>query len=306
VRFSPLARPLTAVVAAVLVAGTLAACSGGPFDAGCTPEFAPGDTSNAVTTSGEIGGTPDVELPTPLIADDVQRTVAIAGDGAVVSSGAAALLSFTYYEGATGSSLTQSTGVYAASDVNLAFGESLVCAREGSRLVVAGPAEELNAQFAGATDTVVAVIDVEQVFLGKANGVNQLPLDGMPTVVTAVDGTPGLALGYQADVTAARTATIKAGGGAVVGEDDQVVFHARLFTWPSADATEATVASQPDSWTTGRPFVQQPTLDFLGEQDLVDAIVGSKVGSQLLVVIPTDGGGANAFVLDILGIVTTD
>jgi hypothetical protein len=305
VRLSPLARPLTAVVAAALVAGTLAGCTASAFGADCS-EFAPGDASNAVSVTGDVGDTPVVELPTPLIANEVQRTVAVAGEGEPVDAGAAVLVSYTYYEGASGSTVTESTGVYTASDVNGALGESLACAAAGSRLVLAGPAGDIDPQYEGTDETLVAVVDIEQVFLGKANGVNQLPLDGMPTVVTAVDGTPGLALGYQADVTQARTATIKAGGGAVVKEDDVVVFQARLFTWSSPTATEATVAAQPDSWTTGRAFVQAPTLDFLGEQALVDAIVGAKVGSQLLVVLPGENGGASAFVLDILGIAPTD
>ncbi|MGV3713420.1 hypothetical protein [Pseudolysinimonas sp.] len=306
-RLSPLARPLTAVVAAVLVAGALAACTTSGSDSDCS-QFAPGDTSNAVTVSGEVGGTPVVDLPTPLIANEVQRTVAVAGEGDRIESGAAVLVSYTYYEGASGGSVTESTGVYTASDVNLALGESLVCARPGSRLVLAGPAEDIDAQYAGTSDTLVAVVDIQQVFLGKANGINQLPLDGMPTVVTAVDGTPGLALGYQADVAEPRAATIKAGGGSVVKEGDVIVFQARLFTWSSPTATEATVSGQPDSWSTGRAFVQAPTLEFLGDQTLVDAIVGAKVGSQLLVVIPDAGGTGttNAFVIDILGIATTD
>ena len=46
---SPLARPLTAVIAAVLVSGALAGCTGFSIDGGCTPAFQPGDASNAVT-----------------------------------------------------------------------------------------------------------------------------------------------------------------------------------------------------------------------------------------------------------------
>ena len=38
----------------------------------------------------------------------------------------------------------------------------------------------------------MVVIDVTAAYLGKADGFNQLPKDGMPTVVTAVDGTPGI------------------------------------------------------------------------------------------------------------------
>lgn len=300
-RSSPLARPLTAVAAAVLVTGVLAGCTGSAFGSGCTPEFAAGDASEAVSVSGEVGRTPVVDLPTPLIAEEPQRSVAVAGEGAPIESGSIARVDYVSYDGQTGSVLNEETRFLSASEVGLALGESLVCAREGSRLVLAGPAEELDATYAGATATLVAVLDVHEVFLGKANGVNQLPLDGMPTVVTAVDGTPGLALGYQADVTEARIATIKAGSGATVQEGETVVFHARSFTWSSASATEASLGGI-DSWTTGNPYPIAPTVESMGDETLVEAIVGSKVGSQLLVVLPDETGGATAYVFDILGI----
>lgn len=300
-RSSPLARPLTAVAAAVLVTGVLAGCTGSVFGSGCTPEFAPGDATSAVTVSGEVGRTPVVDLPTPLIAEEPQRSVAIEGEGAEIEAGSIARVDYVSYDGQTGSVLNEETRFLTAGEVGLALGESLVCAHAGSRLVVVGPAEELDATYAGATATLVAVLDVDEVFLGKANGVNQLPLDGMPTVVTAVDGTPGLALGYQADVTEPRVATIKAGSGATVEEGETVVFHARSFTWSSASATEASLGGI-DSWTTGNPYPIAPTVDSMGDETLVDAIVGAKVGSQVLVVLPDETGGATAYVFDILGI----
>jgi hypothetical protein len=239
VRRSPLARPLTVVLAAALVAGTLAGCTGGPFSGGCTPAYQPGDASTAVSVNGEVGDTPAVTMPTPLIATEPERTVTVEGEGEPIPAGATVLASYVYYEGASGASVNESSALYSASDRSLAIGEALVCATAGSRLVVTGPAEQLVADYPGETATLVAVIDIVEVFLGKANGVNQLPLDGMPTVVTAVDGTPGLALGYQAEVVEPRTATIKAGSGAVVADDATVVFHARSFTWSSPTSADA-------------------------------------------------------------------
>jgi hypothetical protein len=123
----------------------------------------------------------------------------------------------------------------------------------------------------------------------------------MPTVVTEVDGAPGLALGYQAAVTEPRTAVIKAGGGATVAEGDTVAFHARTFTWSSSSSSEAKLGGI-DSWSRNLPYLLEPTLESMGDESLVSALVGNAVGSQILVVIPSEAGGATAYVFDILGI----
>ncbi len=52
---SPLARPLTAVIAAVLVSGALVGCSSFSLSGECIPAFQPGDASNAVSASGDVG-----------------------------------------------------------------------------------------------------------------------------------------------------------------------------------------------------------------------------------------------------------
>jgi len=304
VRRSPLARPLTATVAAVLVASALAGCTAVSFAGECEPVFEPGDASNAVTATGDVGNSPAVEFPTPLIAEETQRTVSTHGSGDSVSPGAAVLYTLVYYIGATGEAITESTPVLGvASDTSLGLGEALQCATAGSRIVLTGPAEEIDAQYEGVTDTLVAVIDVETVFLGKANGINQLPQDGMPTVVTAVDGEPGITLTYQEAPTETRAAVIKAGSGATVAEGDTIVYHGRNWTWPAGVGSSPTVG-QLDTWSAGIPTVLDIDPETLSDATVFDALEGAKVGSQLLLVIPnTSGdGGASVVVLDILGI----
>jgi hypothetical protein len=312
VRRSPLARPVlvrsaTAVVAAVLVAGALTACSGVSIDGDCDPAFGPGDASSIVTASGDVGDSPAVEFPTPLISDDVERSVLVAGSGEPAAPGSTVLFDIVSFVGATGEAAAESTtALAAADDRKLALGEALACATPGSRIVLTGPAEQIDAQYAGTTDTLVAVIDVTSVFLGKANGVNQLPQDGMPTVVTAVDGEPGITSTYLVAPSEPRTATIKAGGGAVVEEGDLVAFHARSWSWTPGGTTSV---GSIDSWSTGQPFVLEPTADSMaGQQELADAILGAKVGSQVLVVIPgaDESAAATVYVFDILGIVPQD
>jgi hypothetical protein len=306
VRRSPLSRPLTAVLAAVLVSGALAGCTSATIDGGCVSKFAPGDASSAVTATGDIGDAPDVEFPTPLIAEKTQRSVLISGDGEPAAAGSVVRATFTSFDGTTGASTGDGTALLSASDVARQLGESLECVTVGARLAVVGPAADLFAD--GAGGTIVAVLDIEAIYLGKANGVNQLPQDGMPTVVTAVDGTPGISSTYLPVAEKSRTATIKAGSGATVAEGDTVVFHARTWTW-SAGTTNSVSLGAIDSWSRGTPYALVPSAETLtGQEALADAIVGATVGSQVLVVIPDPETPATAtvYVFDILGILADE
>jgi hypothetical protein len=305
VRRSPLARSLTTVIAAVLVSSTLASCTGVALaGGGCEPAFGPGDASNAVTASGDVGDSPAIEFPTPLIAEETQRTVLVEGEGEPAAPGSIIRASFVYLDGASGAAGEETTAFFTASDVAKQLGEALECVTVGSRLAVVGQVGDLHPDATDEEGTLVVVLDIEAIYLGKANGVNQLPQDGMPTVVTAVDGTPGISSTYVPPADEPRIATIKAGGGATVADDSAVVFHARSWSWSAGTGNSVTLG-QVDSWTRGTPFAFVPTLEALnGEQSLVDAIVGAKVGSQVLVVIPdADGAGtATVYLFDILGI----
>jgi peptidylprolyl isomerase len=316
VRRSPLARPVlartaSALVAAVLVTGALAGCSVLSLGAGC--DIAPGDASTTITATGDLGSTPAVEFPTPLLVDSPEASVLSGSDGAAIEPGSMVFGNAVYFDAQSGASIGDTPQFFAASDAGLAIGQALACATTEARIAVVGPAGELSAnadliQAIGADTVIVAVIDVQQVFLGKANGVNQLPQDGMPTVVTAVDGTPGISSTYVPAAEEARTAVVKAGGGATVAEGDTVVFHARSWNWTAGSTTTVTLG-QIDTWSAGSPVALIPTVDALiGEQALVDALVGSKVGSQMLIVIPVadDPTAATVYVFDILGILSQD
>ena len=298
-RLTPLARPLTAVAAAALVVGALTGCTGSALGGGCTPEFQPGDASKAVSVSGEVGATPVITYPTPLLVETAERSVVVPGDGATAVEGSALLVGVTFRDAASDAVVDAVSGLITASDDFLTLGSSLVCANEGSRLVLVGPSSDIWPQ--APSEYVVAVIDVLQVFLGKANGVNQLPLDGMPTVVTAVDGTPGIALAYSSAPDEVRVSTVKAGGGATVRDGDTVIRHTRTWSWPRTEGGTPSLGTF-DTWAGFQP---RP-LDALAESDdpAARAVVGAKVGSQLLVVTPgVDGGAATIYVIDILGII---
>jgi hypothetical protein len=310
VRRSPLARPLTALVAATLVTGALAGCSGFPFGGGCTPEIPTGDASSTVVATGDVGEQPSIEFPTPLIVDAAERSVLTLGEGAPIDEYSAVAIQATIFDAATGGVIeataysgSASTFLFTAGESLGTFGDALVCATVGSRLALVTPSEMMSDDFDPSTDlsggAYVVVIDIVRSWLGKANGVNQLPLDGMPTVVTAVDGTPGVTVSTQLPPTTVRASTIKAGAGATIADDDTSILGIRGWSWSSGGSV--TLSTAGDTWATHRPARStEATLpDAVTEQ-----IVGAKVGSQILIVLPNDDGSGDAaiYVIDVLGI----
>jgi hypothetical protein len=151
------------------------------------------------------------------------------------------------------------------------------------------------------------------VYLGKADGINQLPKDGMPNVITAVDGQPGIVLQELDKPTTARSELVKAGGGAVVKKGQKAVMLFTGWTWPSANGDQPAVVSALDTWSSGVASSVPLSKGSLPAAAL-SALVGQKVGSQVLVVLPPkDGFGSNPpqgvtakdtviLVFDILGV----
>ena len=305
------------VAAAVLLVagGLLSGCAGVPgFGGPCEP-IASGDASNLIEADGELGSEPEVDFPTPLVAKSAERTVLEQGEGEELRSGAVADIEYSILNGATGEVLGASDYAdgpgarFTVDETAQTLGEALRCAQAGSRLAVATTAADVygpgGLEQAGIDDdaTLVFVVDVERTWLGKADGVNQLPADGMPTVVTAVDGTPGVVVPAEAAPSEARSSTIKAGDGAVVREDDDIVLHYSSFSWPAEVGEKP--SAQDSSWGQS-PITYTVSNDAEFGEDVAEALVGATVGSQLLVVVPGQDAGATIFVLDILGVESDD
>lgn len=314
VRRSPVTRSLTALAAAALVSGALAGCVASPFGDPCGDAYRPGDASATVTATGPIGAKPAVRFPTPLIATTPELSVVQSGEGPRIEGTAAVSVEYTLYDASNGSVLqatgysgSASRGIVNAGDGRPVLADALVCAQPGSRLAVVFPAEALDATFSAETElsgtTYVLVLDVVDTWLGQANGFNVLPQDGMPTVVTAVDGTPGITVGTLDIPAESRTAAVKAGGGATVAEGDVAVLHVRSWSWTGTSVSVGSI----DTWeghTPGR-LEADPSLGDPANipAEVYSALVGATVGSQLIVVVPAaDGGSATVFVVDVLGI----
>ena len=320
---------LTAAALATVLASSLTACSGIPGLGGCEPFYQPGEASELVTATGS-GDTsaPDVQFPTPLIADSPQLSTLIPGEGDPIPHRGTVDVRLSVLDGASGqpiaSSYSSQQGFfrYVAGGDGRALVRALECAQVGDRLALTATARDtlgdnvVDDPNSGIDPnaTLVLVYDVIASYLGAANGVNQLPQDGMPDVVTAPDGQPGITVPKSDAPDQTRVALIKAGGGAEVADGDVAVVHFSAWTWPTPGDTPADV----DSTWSASPISETVTKSGSDAQRVAPGVVaklaGLTVGSQLLVVIPAsvaypggvpsniDSTSTLIYVVDVLGI----
>ncbi|MFT4052287.1 MAG: FKBP-type peptidyl-prolyl cis-trans isomerase [Microbacterium sp.] len=287
-------RPLAALSVVAASAFLLAGCSGSTdADATasasattvdlCDSAAASGDTSDAISVSGEVGEIPTVDFATPIDVTDLEleRTVAVEGDGDEIVSGDFVDYAATILDGSTGEVLSQSgyeEGEVLPEQISSDNGGQLFgCATIGSRLVLVGATGDET------TPSVVYVIDVLGVTPIAAWGEEQDAVDGMPTVTLDDDGAPTITIPDADAPTETEIVDLKIGDGATVEEGDQVLLQYTGVRWSTGETFDST-------WDNGGV----PTT--LTTTDVVDgfkaALEGQTVGSQVLVVMtPADGYG---------------
>ena len=312
-------RSLSLLVIATLATSALAGCASSSADATCTYDEKPGDGVSAVSVTGSFGSAPDVTFATPLKASTNQNVIVSEGDGLVSHYGDSVSIDVSLYDGTT-AELLSSTNYDGAGFALLpldasaqpALAKALECVHVGSRvLAVLGDAANLTTSLGlAAGTTLVAVFDVHDVYLGKADGTPQNVPDGFPMIVLAEDGTPGITfLSGATPPSETRIAVLKAGTGATVGADSQVTVAYSGWLWPTDGGTPTQFDS---TWANGKkPATFSPSGVVPG---FSKALIGQRVGSQIEVIIsPEDGYGSAGtgsippnstlvFVIDILGV----
>jgi peptidylprolyl isomerase len=319
---------LSAVAVAALVVASLAGCSSSA-SADCAPAYASGAASKLVKATASTA-----TFPTPLVAKTSQVSANKAGKGSPVRNGDQVDYTYAIYDGKDGAPIGATKSVIRGGASNSAKADSIIrslqCAKGGERYSLVSTVEDAFGKGAGGgdfadQDTLVIVVDVKDRFLGKANGVNQLPLDGMPDVITAVNGQPGIVVQELDKPKTLRIATIKAGSGPAIKKNDTVHIKYSGWTWPtsaggkpvvwpggtSADGTASKAGNA--TWTDDVATDVQVGKGMT--PGLYKALIGAKVGSQVLVVMPPkDGFGASSaqygfsetdttiMVIDVLGI----
>lgn len=305
---------LALIATAGLVAVALAGCAPAP-----EPQANPGQSTDAVKVTGDFGEEPRVEFPAPLVPKETQCAEIIEGEGEYLRDDQFVLIGASLFSGTTGEDIqTVGYGEDGPAPLPLsqtlpAFQKGLTCAREGSRVVVVGPSEDLSADAAEGGDSVVAVFDVMKAFPARADGAPRLTRDGFPAVVLAPDGRPGITIPNNdppVDETS-EVEVLKQGNGQTVEDGDTVVVQYTGVLW---DDSKKVFDS---TWQQGAPatFVVGEGDDAQVIPGFTRAIVGQQVGSQVGVIVPpSDGygdqetasipaGSTLFFVIDILGVI---
>ena len=300
-------RKTSAVLATLsLAALALTGCASAPSFAGETCDRAADSSAilDSVTVDGELGAKPDVEVFGPVKASKTSYADAVVGDGRTLTSTSQPfVLDLTFFAGNSGKPLYETEynddlsrvhSIAYWSQKSAGLEKALECTTGGSRVVAVLTPDDFgqaNVEAFGLDDdeNVVAVIDVLDVSLARAEGAPQFnDAQGMPTVVRAPDGTPGVIVPDSPAPKKSVTQTLIKGDGAVVEKGQTIITNLTAVGWDDKKVATSTWGSEPN----------------IGPA--ANELVGATVGSQLLVVVPeADGNKATAIVVDILGIVPT-
>lgn len=305
-------RKIPAVFAVLgLTAVGLAGCAI-PAPTQACPRPAPADSAvtDLVTVTGEVGAKPTVSVPTPFHADEVAYEDLVTGTGPALDSNGQLMVVDITIVGGTPEATPVDTGY--TGDLSLvgtfdgwtttipAFETALECATEGSRIVVAIPPGGIEAETAASLgiaedESAVAVVDLQKVYLSRATGslVYNDAL-GLPTVVRAPDGRPGVIVPDNAAPEDLVVQTLIKGDGPEVTGDQAVFVAYTSVDWADRTVIKTTWDANPEAVSFG---TDAPAF--------AEALEGATVGSQLLVVLPPaegEEGSTEVYVIDILGL----
>jgi len=311
------ARVIATIAASGALAFTLSACATTGMPSACSPSVESGGASETITASSSLGSAPVVEFPTPLYSNGVQASVLIEGDGTPVQEGEWVTAEITLLDGTNGE-VIETTAYDDAQPfaalfeaLPLAIPDGLECQPTGSRIALTIPATvafgdaEVPAPLTE-DDTLVAVVDIVSSVTARASGTILPSTAGVPSVVRAPNGQPGITIPGGDAPSDYREATLIQGDGATVATGDSVLVQYTGVTWAGGEVFDST-------WDSGAP-----TTLVADEASVIPgfakALTGKEVGSQVIAVIPPDeayGDQAQSaipanstlvFVIDILAI----
>ncbi|MBT1546378.1 hypothetical protein [Curtobacterium aurantiacum] len=303
-------RTIPALLVTIGLAVSLTACASN--GAGTTPSScaAPGSASEAVTATGKFGSEPKITVPKGLTTKGTQVSVLTQGNGRAIDDGTPVLVEYTLVDGSTGE-VAQTSGysgqtapITAGASNYGALGASLQCAHVGDRLAVALPKSALSSTGGSSSssekteDAVIAVIDVKRAFDARATGTPQLAGDKMPAVVLAPSGAPGITIPSWSAPKSNETHLLRKGDGRELTAKDTAVIKYTAVTW----GADPSVAGS--SWTDGSGAQAIPLTKGQIDEGVRNAIVGHRVGDQVLAVV-NQQGTAYAYVIDVLGAISS-
>jgi FKBP-type peptidyl-prolyl cis-trans isomerase len=304
-------RRLLIALGVVLVAGLV---TGGLIYANLPP---------SISVSGAFGTKPTVTIPKINPPATLQTHQLISGQGALVAKGDLAIADLTAYtwNGTTTKKISEiSTGKpqgLAVGNTISGLDKSLEGSRVGSRLLITIPPKDgfgsKGDSSLGVTgkDTLVFVVDVLGSYqkTASAHGTHEAVSGaGLPTVSPSSPGTaPPVHIPSTAPSATLQVKTLIRGTGPVVKKGQLLVAQYEGVIWRTGKVFDST-------WKSGTPAgFQIGTGQVIKGWD--DGLVGKRVGSQVLLVVPPADGYGSAgsssagikgtdtlvFVVDILG-----
>lgn len=275
-----------ASVSALLLVGC---ATGSEPEASETPEAAAcldvpsGDLSDGVEVTGEFGQAPEAEFSTPLEADELQRTVAIEGDGDETVAGDDVTAIVSAFSGTTGERVFSQPASLTAGDETLyeAFLAGIDCVAVGSRTVTVAPAASLygaegNEGVGVAPDeTVVIVMDVQEIVVPEPLPTPSEWTENVPEVQFNGEEPPTVTIPDTEPSTELELAVLEEGDGAEVQEGDTVTLQYQGLNWETKEIFDQSYGRGSATFGTG------DVIPGFGA-----ALVGQTVGTQLIVTIP--------------------
>jgi peptidylprolyl isomerase len=237
-----------------------------------------GELSDGITVEGDFGTPPTATFTTPLVAEELERTVAIEGEGDVTAAGDKVNAVVSAFSGTSGQQVFSQPATITAGDETVfeAFLAGIDCVPTGSRTVTVAPASTLYGDTGNETigiaagETVVIVVDVQEP-LEPAEWTENVPEvqfgeDGAAPTVTLPDTPPPAE--YQLKV-------LEEGDGAEVAAGDNVTLQYQGTSWDTKEVFDQSYGGDPAQFTTDAVI-----------QGFGAALVGQKVGTKLIVTIP--------------------
>ena len=317
-RRSAAALPALALVATSLLAGCGSDSGSDPTTSTETTSTSTATTDpealallEAVTVEGGQGEAPTVTFDMPFDIGSTAATVLVEGDGETVGEDDLVTVDYAVFSGDDGTTILSSwdegrPDVIPVSGLDPTF-HPLVAGIVGNGV---GTRVAFGLPGTAATDTAEAVpaavwiVDVMSIVSDRAEGEAVTPEDGLPVVTLDADGAPSIDIpaGFEASDELVAQTLIR-GDGAVVESEQALTVQ---YTGWLLDGTQFD-----SSWESGSPFSTQ-----IGTGSVIqgwdDGLIGQTVGSQVLLVIPSDlaygdedsgtipGGSTLIFVVDIL------
>jgi len=293
-------KPTAAFSALALTALALTGCSAAPGanGAGCERDSS-SMIESSVSVTGDLGA-PKLDLERPVTTAKVSYSDVIRGDGrAVGSKTQSAVVTLSLYSGSSGDVMQQSPGLWSPETLSQQLkgvGDVLECATAGSRVVASIPVSSLPEGAADQiglrdSESLIGVFDVHEVLYTHAEGRDVFnDARGLPTVVRAADGRPGVIIPDGDAPAKPVVQTLIAGDGAEVG-DATPLFNFTAVNWSDRSVTASNWGDAVSSDTASLP------------EQVGAAVKKATVGSQLLVVVPGEESDATAYVVDVLGVI---